>query len=354
MASRLHTSYPWVTKPFIANAPMSGVVPIASPALATQVSLNGGLGFIGGSLTSSKVDDQLSEATGLLHGVQINGEEGILPIGIGFLLFLHKVEDIVPSIEKHRPAAIWLFSAKELDDYVSWTSALRKASPQSAIWIQVGNVADAVYVATRATPDVVVVQGVDAGGHGLRKGAGVISLVPEVADAFAQLGKDAPMLVASGGIADGRAVAAVLALGAEGAVLGTRFLGSEEVSLPMGYQKAILNATDGGQTTVRDEVFDMLRGPNPWPVAYDGRSIISKSYTDFKSGKDIEDVRKEHQKATEMPDGGFGTVPGDGRAAVWAGTGVGLVRKLQKASEILDEVRRDTQAAKNMLLSKLS
>ena len=354
MASRLHSSYPWVTKPFVANAPMSGVVPIAGPALATQVSLHGGLGFIGGSLSSSKVDDQLSEATRLLQDVQINAEEGILPIGIGFLLFLHKVENIVPSIHKHRPAAIWLFCAEQLEDYVTWTSTLRKASPQSSIWIQVGNVTDAINVATRARPDVVVVQGIDAGGHGLKKGAGVISLIPEVVDAFANLGKDAPVLVAAGGIADGRAVAAVMALGADGAVLGTRFLGSEEVMLPKGYQEAILNVTDGGQTTVRDEVFDMLKGPNPWPAAYDGRSIISRSYTDFKDGKDIEDIRKEHQKATEMPDGGFGTIAGDGRAAVWAGTGVGLVRRLQKASEILDEVRRDAQAAKDRLLSKLS
>ena len=248
-------------------------------------------------------------------------------------------------MEKYRPAAIWLSVAKDLKEYTVWADALRKVSPDSGIWIQVGNVASAKEVAVATKPDVVIAQGLDAGGHGLEKGAGVITLVPEIADTFRSLGDAAPTLLASGGIVDGRGLAAVLTLGAEGAVMGTRFLGSEEATLHQNYQAAIIGVSDGGQATARDKVFDLLRGPNPWPDAYDGRSIISESYIDLKNGRDIDEIRKLHQEAVSQADRGFGQTAGEGRAAIWAGTGIGLVQKVQKAGDIVEEVRDQARMA---------
>ena len=121
---------------------------------------------------------------------------------------------------------------------------MRAASPRSKIWIQVGSVAAAVAVASSAhPPDVLVIQGLDAGGHGLARGAGIISLLPEVADALSAIGKPASdiPLIAAGGIADGRGAASALALGAAGVVMGTAFLGSSEIDLPDArYQAAVL------------------------------------------------------------------------------------------------------------------
>src|SRR5437763_563577 len=79
-------------------------------------------------------------------------------------------------------------------------------------------------------PDVLVMQGLDAGGHGWEKGAGVISLVPEAVDALEENGFAHIHVLAAGGIVDGRGVAAALALGAEGVVMGTRFLGALETT----------------------------------------------------------------------------------------------------------------------------
>ena len=109
----------------------------------------------------------------------------------------------------------------------------------------------------------------NAGGHGFEKGAGIVSLVPEVHDALARDGFSHIPLVASSGIVDARGVAAALALGAQGVVMGTRFLASEEVIVHPMYQAAVLQAQDGGQVTTRSKLFDELNGPNIWPAAYD-------------------------------------------------------------------------------------
>lgn len=88
--------------------------------------------------------------------------------------------------------------------------------------VQVGSVAAAREAAAHGA-DVVVAQGTDAGGHQWASGAGVVSLAPEVADALRDGFPGREVAVwAAGGIADGRGVAAAMALGAEGAVLGTR------------------------------------------------------------------------------------------------------------------------------------
>ena len=106
---------------------------------------------------------------------------------------------------------------------------------KTKIWIQIGTVSDAVEVAHLCAPDVLVVQGADAGGHGLAQGAGIASLLPEVADALREVGKDFIPLVAAGGIVEGRGVAACIASGANTVVIGTRFLASREANITKGY-----------------------------------------------------------------------------------------------------------------------
>src|SRR5215468_1454359 len=105
--------------------------------------------------------------------------------------------------------------------------------------------------------DVVIAQGHEAGGHTGRIGG--LVLVPAVVDAVSPM----PVL-AAGGIADGRGLAAALALGAVGALLGTRFLATEESPFPDSFKKAILDSD--GHDTVLTEVPDIARG-NVWPGA---------------------------------------------------------------------------------------
>ena len=154
---------------------------------------------------------------------------------------------------------------------------------KTKIWIQIGTVKDAIEVARSCHPDVLVVQGADAGGHGLVQGAGIVTLLPEVADSLRGIGMADIPLVAAGGIVEGRGSAACLALGACVVVMGMRFLASREASIAKEYQDNVLRMDDGGTSTVRTRVYDTLRGTER-PSRYNGRGIINQSYLDAQNG----------------------------------------------------------------------
>lgn len=312
--------------------------------LATAVSQAGGLGFIGSLNDMSQLRTQLEQAR---ETFKASFNDSIktsptLPLGVGILAFICKIEDVVPVIAEYKPTIVWLFAAKELEDYKEWAEKLRQASPQTKIWVQVGNVEAALAVAKIARPDALCLQGADAGGHGFEAGSGIISLLPEATDALRREGLGHMPLLASGGIADGRGVAAALALGAAGVVMGTRFLASKEVSIHPTAQAAVLEAEDGGQVTKRSKLFDQLKGPNIWPRAYDGRSLVMKSYEDYMNGVKLDDIQRLHQEAVSGENNGYATGR-KGRAAIWAGTGVGIVQNLQSAAEIIEEVSSEAR-----------
>ncbi len=116
------------------------------------------------------------------------------------------------------------------------------------VMVMVANVGDA-RAAADAGADIIVAQGADAGGHrsvwreGARADVGTFALIPEVVDAV-----DVPV-VAAGGIADGRGLVAARALGAAGALLGTRFVATRESMAPDSWKQAIVHAASD-QTVV--------------------------------------------------------------------------------------------------------
>jgi nitronate monooxygenase len=120
------------------------------------------------------------------------------------------------------------------------------------IW-QCGSALEAA-AAKRAGADAIIAQGFEAGGH-VRGVVTTFALIPEVRDAIGDL----PML-AAGGISDGRGLVAALALGADGAVFGTRFLASRESSAHRDYKQAVLDAH--ASDTVHTKLFDI-----GWPDA---------------------------------------------------------------------------------------
>ena len=102
--------------------------------------------------------------------------------------------------------------------------------------------------------DVVIAQGSEAGGQGMAAGVGTMALVPQVVDAVAPI----PVL-AAGGVADGRGLAAALVLGAAGVNVGTRFLASEEASTDEGWKQRIIDAES--EDTVRFETWGAIVPP---------------------------------------------------------------------------------------------
>lgn len=269
---------------------------------------------------------------------------------MGFLLWGADLANTLEVLAQYKPAAAWFFAPRALPDMVTWTRRVREATQGATkIWIQVGNVENAVEVVRECRPDVLVVQGSDAGGHGLEKGAGIVSLFPEVADALdAEFGSGdggLPLLVAAGGVSEGRGVAASVVLGAAGVVMGTRYLAAHEANLSKGYREEVLRAADGGQTTVRSGVYDILRGTIDWPPGYGGRGVVNQSYHDAIAGMDTDENRRLYAEAMKSGDAGWGV---KGRMTTYAGTGIGLVKKAMSAREITEEVRNDA----NKILSR--
>ncbi|KAK2751971.1 hypothetical protein FQN55_008713 [Onygenales sp. PD_40] len=344
----LHTLHTTLSPsiPAIISAPMHL---IAHAPLAVSVSAAGGLGFLAAGFSPTDLEKNLSHASSLiasnpsLHRHQTDNNN-TLPIGIGYLIWNTSLPSTLPILEKYPPTAVWLYAPKEpaIETLALWAREIRIATGnRSKIWTQVGTVAEALETVRAVSPDVLVIQGQDAGGHGLeRGGAGIISLVPEVHDALRAAGHGDIPLVAAGGIADGRGVAAALCLGAQGAVLGTRFLACSDAKIARGYREEILRVADGGASTVRTKLYDELRGTNEWPERYDGRAVVNQSYRDMVAGMGGEENRRLYEEALGKGDEGWGD---QGRLTTWAGTGVGLVREVRTAGEIVEGIVKEVQ-----------
>jgi len=184
---------------------------------------------------------------------------------------------------------------------------------------------------------VIVAQGTEAGGHGMNalNGRGTFSLVPEVADALAAQSPNT-LLVAAGGIADGRGMAAALMLGADGVLLGSRLWASAESLAAAGAVKAALAAN--GDDTARSPVFDILRRKH-WPAPYDFRALRNGLHRQWETR--VDELRGAPDAARADYDAGVAA--GDfARAHVTVGEAVGLMHDAPPAAEL---IRRITSQA---------
>ncbi|KAF2800336.1 2-nitropropane dioxygenase precursor [Melanomma pulvis-pyrius CBS 109.77] len=335
-------NFPWVTAPFIVGAPMRVM---SGPELAFAVSQAGGLGFIG---PGAKPDDSITDlaaAKKLLDSspTAFPGSatsEPILPVGIGFQLWNGDINTAARAVREYRPCAAWLFAPRngqtELDE---WALCLRKASPGIHIWVQVGTLRESLEAArSPSPPDALVIQGAEAGGHGMAHGGlGLMALFPEISDAVR--GFNIP-LYAAGGIANGRGVAAALSLGATGVALGTRFLASTEARIKKGYQQEIVRAADGATTTVRTTLYNELRGTTGWPEQYSPRGIVNQSWHDHRAGVAFQDLKRLHDEAAQAGDSGWGP---EGRLATYAGAAVGLIHDVKPAGVLVQRLQKESK-----------
>ncbi|KAI4120998.1 MAG: hypothetical protein LQ338_006621 [Usnochroma carphineum] len=319
---------------------------MSGPALAVAVSRAGGLGFLGPGVKTEDMVVDLEEASTLMNKARnfpsafdaFLSTNSLLPVGVGFQLWADDVDVAVANIERFKPCAAWLYAPREGPaEFEDWSRRIRRASSHTQVWIQIGTLGEATQLLkTSEKPDVVVVQGAESGGHGRAKdGMGIMTLFPEVADAMAN--SQTP-LIAAGGIADGRGVAAALCLGASGSVMGTRFLAANEARISRGYQNEILRASDGAVATARTLLYNHLRGTFGWPPEYSPRTIINKSFVEQQAGSAFEELKRRHDEALKMGDSGWGP---DGRLATYAGASVGLIHEVRDAGDIVREVQED-------------
>ncbi|RMY27370.1 hypothetical protein D0866_10197 [Hortaea werneckii] len=340
MASTLSKLYPWVKMPLVVSAPMLGA---ATPTLAVAVSRAGGIGFVAGGTKFEDLDASLKQVSSLSQRAaspkMTASARRTLPIGVGFQLWGCKLSVAAAAIKRHLPAIAWLFAPKQTEDFATWSQGIRHASDgKTQIWV----VAEARLAVQLGKPDVVVVQGSDAGGHGLSRSASVVSLVPEVLDMLESINRPDIPVLAAGGITEGRGVAAAVALGATGAVMGTRFLAAQEAGIAKGWQNEIIRAADGGQSTNRSTLCDRLKETKGWPPGYDGRAIENKGHEDEKAGMPDHENIALYKSELAAGDSAWGL---HGRMVAYSGTGVGLVHGIKPAAEIVSEVHEDASKA---------
>jgi nitronate monooxygenase len=245
------------------------------------------------------------------------GEAGNTRVGIGFILWaLEKNPAALDVALDARPAAVML----SFGDPTPFTGRIKQAGCK--IICQVQTLAQAKEAAAVGA-DVIIAQGRDAGGHsGMTRGT--LGLVPAVVDAVAPI-----PVVAAGGIADGRGLAAVLALGAAGISMGTRFTASRESLWDPAMKAATLAA--GGDQTAQTRVFDIVRGA-PWPAIYPGRALRNEFSTAWHGREELLDAQQPEQEKAYLA-----SAPDDFRTrVVWAGEGVDLVHDLPSAAEIIE------------------
>lgn len=289
----------------VLSAPMALA---AGGALAAAVTRAGGLGLIGGGY---------GDGTWL---EQEFGQAGNTRIGCGFISWsLAKQPHLLTQALAHRPAALML----SFGDPAPFAAEI--AAAEIPLICQCQSL-DHVRQALDAGASIIVAQGGEAGGHGHRRAT--FPFVPEVADLLARQSPDT-LLLAAGGIADGRGLAASLMLGADGVLVGTRFWASREALVHDRQQKAALAATGDG--TVRTSLPDIARRLD-WPKPFDIR-VATNAFTTRWGGRDEALKAAIEQEAPAYRDAFSAGDPEN--AAVIVGEAVGLVADVPPAGEIV-------------------
>lgn len=292
----------------ILSAPMAVA---GGGALAAAVTRAGGLGLIGGGYGDSEW---------LKEQFQAAGNEAV---GCGFITWaLAQKPHLLNEALAHRPRAIML----SFGDPRPFASAIGEAGAVLICQCQgMAHVRDAV----QAGAGIIVAQGMEAGGHGAARGT--MGFVPEVADWLRQNSPDT-MLVAAGGIADGRGLAAALMLGADGVLMGTRFWAAKEALVHAAHHAAIL--ATGGDGTIRSRAPDVARRL-AWPEGFTIR-VRENAFTARWQGREDELAAKIE---TEAPLYAARFAAGDAEhSAVVFGEAAGLITEILTADEIIRHV----------------
>ena len=299
----------------ILNASMAAT---ATGELAAAVSEAGGFGMIGGTTTEG--------ASWLREQIRIARSLTARPFGVGFISSFPDTAELARVALEEGVAAI----NHSFSDPTPFVDATHAAGAK--LFVQVQTLELAIRAA-EAGADVIIAQGGEAGGHA---GAlGTFALLPAVVDAVAPV-----PVVAAGGIADGRGLAAALLLGAQGAWMGTRFVASHEWGGGSWEQDAVLAATS--DDTVQTRLYDLV-AERPFPRENPDR-MLRNAFID--RWNDREDDIPAHREALKAEIAAGSERADLAVAGISAGVASGLIVSKQPAGEI---VRGIVQEAEDLL-----
>lgn len=285
---------------------------VSDGRLAATVSAAGGFGMIGGGYGDRAwLTRELAAARDAR-------------VGVGFITWsLAKQPDLLDLALEVRPPAVML----SFGDVAPFAKPIKRAGALMVCQIQ--SVAQAVEAVEHGA-DIIVAQGGEAGGHGISRGT--FALVPAVCDAVGSV-----PVVAAGGVADGRSLAAALMLGADGVLAGTRFYATQEAAAIMSAKERIVAAK--GDETVRSIIFDIAR-ENVWPAPYTGR-VLKNAFSETWRGREAELM----QRPDEVCRYGEARAAGDfDTAAIIAGEAVDMVSDVPSAGEVVERMAREASA----------
>jgi len=295
-------------------------------ALVAAVSAAGGLG----TLSASFVDPAAQRAE--VEAIRAQTDR---PFGLNHLLCFVNEERFAASLQLQPRvmATAWPWSTQDIASYFS-----RAHDAGALVMHMVSGVPEAERAAD-AGADVIVAQGTEGGGHVGWMGS--MALVPMVVRAVAPI----PVL-AAGGVADGAGLAAALALGAEGVLLGTRFLASLESPVPDGFKRTILESD--GHDTLLTEIPDIAAG-RVWPGAMS--RVRRNRFVERWAGREWELRQFRDQVGPSVNEARLR----DDTQEYTLGTGqtAGLISDLKPAAEIVREIVEQAEAIITARLANL-
>lgn len=285
---------------------------MAGGKLSAAVSSAGGLGIIGGGYGDADwLELQFAAA-------------GNVRVGCGFITWsMARDPGLLDQVLAKRPAAVML-SFGEVEPHASRIKA--RGIPLICQVQSMKYLREAV----DAGADIVVAEGCEAGGHSGHRG--LFTLLPEVADYLAKCSPET-VLVAAGGVGDGRGLAAALMLGAEGVLVGSRFVASEESEAPEGFRQAIVRAD--GDSTIKSRSVDVAR-KRYWPNSEFVVRILRNGFVAKWHGREHEleqSIDVEHER--------FGSAfrAGDAdNSGVLVGEVSGLIHDSPAAAQIVENM----------------
>lgn len=302
----------------IAHPILSAPMALASGgALAAAVSRAGGLGLIGGGYGDGAWIEQQFAAAGNTQ------------VGCGFITWsMAKKPELLTQALAHRPAALML----SFGDPRPFAAEIAAAGVPLVCQCQsLGHLRQAL----EAGAAIVVAQGTEAGGHGASRAT--LPFVPEAADLIARESPET-LLLAAGGIADGRGLAASLMLGADGVLMGTRFWASREALVHERHHAAAVAAT--GDETVRSSLPDIARQLD-WPKPFDIR-VSDNAFIARWAGRDAALKATIETEAAAYREAFMAGDPD--KAAVIFGEAAGLISDVPAAAEIVARVVAEAAA----------
>jgi nitronate monooxygenase len=290
-------------------APMAG---ISGGRLAAAVTAAGGLGLVGGGYGDA---DWLQTQFGQADGARV---------GYGFITWsLARNPELLDTVLEQQPATIML-SFGELRPFADRVHAA------GVPLIAQAQTVDHARRALDAGAEIVVAQGGEAGGHGM-SARSTFTLVPEIVDLVADRSPDT-LVLAAGGVADGRGLAAALSLGADGVLVGTRFWATPEALVsPRAHQRAV---QAGGDDTFRTQVYDAVRQLD-WPTEYNERAI-GNSFLDVWHGNEAQ-LAASLPEAIDTFEKAVAAEDFDA-AAILVGEAVGLIHDIRPAADIVRDM----------------